>query len=100
MLTASIITPIAQRTSETSVSSHEKPRRNVPEDSHLHTHRRENLKFHLYRWFKELSFRRGSADSSLAGLSLPYKHAAIAIRPSVTFRGHFLVVSIFRFSRR
>jgi hypothetical protein len=34
------------RTSETSVSIYQTIRRNIPEDSHLHTSRRENLKPH------------------------------------------------------
>jgi hypothetical protein len=34
----------AVQTSETSVNLHESTRRNNPENSHLHTHLRENLK--------------------------------------------------------
>jgi hypothetical protein len=34
-------------TSETSVNFYQTTRRNIPEDSHLHTRRRENLKSHL-----------------------------------------------------
>jgi hypothetical protein len=34
-------------TSETSVNVYQTTRRNIPEDSHLHTRRRENLKSHL-----------------------------------------------------
>jgi hypothetical protein len=34
----------AARTSETSVNLYKTTGRNNPEDSHLHTHRRENLK--------------------------------------------------------
>jgi hypothetical protein len=34
----------AANTSKTSVSFHQTTRHNVPEDSHLHTRRRENLK--------------------------------------------------------
>jgi hypothetical protein len=37
----------AASTSETSVKFHQTTRRNNPEDSHLHTRRRENLKFHI-----------------------------------------------------
>jgi hypothetical protein len=37
----------AASTSETSVNLYQTTRRNNPEDSHLHTHRRENLKSHL-----------------------------------------------------
>jgi hypothetical protein len=37
----------AARTSETSVNFYQTTRRNNPEDSHLHTRRPENLKFHL-----------------------------------------------------
>jgi hypothetical protein len=34
----------AASTSETSVNSYQTTRRNIPDDSHLHTRRRENLK--------------------------------------------------------
>jgi hypothetical protein len=34
-------------TSETSVNFYQTTRRNIPEDSHLYTRRRENLKSHL-----------------------------------------------------
>jgi hypothetical protein len=34
-------------TSEMSVSMYQTTRRNIPEDSHVHTRRRENLKYHL-----------------------------------------------------
>jgi hypothetical protein len=46
MLTASIIRAVVHeiRTSETSVYFYRPTRRNIPEDSHLHTRRRENLK--------------------------------------------------------
>jgi hypothetical protein len=37
----------AASTSETSVNSYQTTWRNNPEDSHLHTRRRENLKFHV-----------------------------------------------------
>jgi hypothetical protein len=36
----------AASTSETSVNSYQTTRRYIPEDSHLHTHRRENIKSH------------------------------------------------------
>jgi hypothetical protein len=36
----------ATSTSETSVNFYQTTRRNNPGDSHLHTHRRENLKSH------------------------------------------------------
>jgi hypothetical protein len=36
----------AARTSDTSVNVYQTTRRNNPEDSHLHIHRRENLKSH------------------------------------------------------
>jgi hypothetical protein len=36
----------AVSTSETSVNFYETTRRNIPEDSHLHIRRRENLKYH------------------------------------------------------
>jgi hypothetical protein len=35
-------------TSETSVNVYQTTGRNTPEDSHLHTYRRENLKYHLF----------------------------------------------------
>jgi hypothetical protein len=38
---------VAKSTSETSVKFYQITRRNNPEDSHLHTRRRENLKSHL-----------------------------------------------------
>jgi hypothetical protein len=37
----------AASTSETSVNLYQTTRRNYPEDSHLHTRHRENLKSHL-----------------------------------------------------
>jgi hypothetical protein len=37
----------AVRPSETSVNFYETTQRNIPEDSHLHTRRRENLNSHL-----------------------------------------------------
>jgi hypothetical protein len=37
----------AVSTYETSVNFYQTTRRNIPEDSHLHTRRRENLKSHL-----------------------------------------------------
>jgi hypothetical protein len=47
MVTASIIEELeAVSTSETSVNIYQTTRRNIPEDSHLHTSRRENLKSH------------------------------------------------------
>jgi hypothetical protein len=51
MLTAAIIRVIGHMirtvsTSETSVNFYETTRRKTPEDSHLHIHRRENLKSH------------------------------------------------------
>jgi hypothetical protein len=48
VLTASIITALMMEavstSSETSVNFHETTRLNIPEDSHLHTLRRKNLK--------------------------------------------------------
>jgi hypothetical protein len=38
----------AVSTSETSVSFYQTARRNIPEDSHLHTRRRKNLKSHIF----------------------------------------------------
>jgi hypothetical protein len=37
----------AENSSETSVNFYQTTRRNNPEDSHLHTRRRENLKSHI-----------------------------------------------------
>jgi hypothetical protein len=37
----------AVSTSETSVNIYQTKWHNIPEDSHIHTRRRENLKFHL-----------------------------------------------------
>jgi hypothetical protein len=57
VLAASIIKAIvsvmvgAANTYETSVNFYQTTRRNNPEDSHLHTSRRENLKSHLKRVF-------------------------------------------------
>jgi hypothetical protein len=46
---ASIIRAMmAARTSETSVDSQLRTRQYIPEDSELHTRRRENLKYHMY----------------------------------------------------
>jgi hypothetical protein len=39
----------AARTSETSVDIHLRTRQYMPEDSELHTRRRENLKSHIYK---------------------------------------------------
>jgi hypothetical protein len=39
----------AARTSETSVKFYQTTRHNNPEDSHLRTHRRENLKSYFYQ---------------------------------------------------
>jgi hypothetical protein len=38
----------AESTSETSVNVYQTTQRNNPEDSNLHTRRRENLMFHIY----------------------------------------------------
>jgi hypothetical protein len=47
-------------TPETSVSIYQTARRNIPEDSHLHTRRRENLKshnlFHLLFFYRILEY--------------------------------------------
>jgi hypothetical protein len=42
-----VVMMVAVSTYEMSVSFYKTTRRNVPEDSHLHTRRRENLKCHL-----------------------------------------------------
>jgi hypothetical protein len=49
VLTVSIraLTMDAASTFETSVNFYQTTWRNIPEDSHLHTRRRENLKSHL-----------------------------------------------------
>jgi hypothetical protein len=48
----------AVSTSETSVNFYQTARRNMPEDNHLHTRRRENLKSHRKKhvYFFELTF--------------------------------------------
>jgi hypothetical protein len=58
----------AARTSETSVDIQLRTRQYIPEDSELHTRRRENLKFHfmapqLTKW--SLVFRDKSIASQL-----------------------------------
>jgi predicted unusual protein kinase regulating ubiquinone biosynthesis (AarF/ABC1/UbiB family) len=42
------LTKEAASVSETSVNFHQTTWRNIPEVSHLHTRRRENLKSHLF----------------------------------------------------
>jgi hypothetical protein len=44
----------AVSTSETSVNFYQTARRNIPEDSHLHTRRRENLKSHQLRRYQTM----------------------------------------------
>jgi hypothetical protein len=53
-LTAFITTHLMEkaRTSETSVYSNETTWRYIPEGSHLHTRRRENLKSHISETFR------------------------------------------------
>jgi hypothetical protein len=41
----------AARTSETSVNLYQTTRRNITEESHVHTRRRENLKSHAMKVF-------------------------------------------------
>jgi hypothetical protein len=41
----------AARTSETLINFYQTTRRNNPEDSHLRTHRRENLKYYKVKMF-------------------------------------------------
>jgi hypothetical protein len=43
------LTMEAVSTSETSANFYQTARRNIPEDSYLHTRRRENLKSHLHK---------------------------------------------------
>jgi hypothetical protein len=47
----------AASTSEALVNFYQTTRRNNPEDSHLHTRRRENLKFHLVRIGPHINMR-------------------------------------------
>jgi hypothetical protein len=47
----------AASTSETSVNVYQTTRPNNPEDSHLHTRRRENLKSHLLNLYEEATLR-------------------------------------------
>jgi hypothetical protein len=49
LIASIIIIPImeAVSTSETSVNFYQTARRNIPEDSHPHTRRRENLEYQL-----------------------------------------------------
>jgi hypothetical protein len=49
-------------TSETSVSFYEITRRNISEDSHFHTRRREKLKYEKYTWFARYIVRRSGFD--------------------------------------
>jgi hypothetical protein len=49
----------AASTSETSVSFYQTTRRNNPEDSHLHTRRRENLKSHIMTFFSKSCLKHG-----------------------------------------
>jgi hypothetical protein len=48
-LTASIIRVEAVSSSETSINMYQTTRCNVPEDSHLHTRRSENLRSHPFQ---------------------------------------------------
>jgi hypothetical protein len=70
VLTASIIRSImmeAVRISETSVNFYETTQRNIPEDSHLHTRRLENLKSY------QISF------SSYRNMMDPYSTQTLAV---------------------
>jgi hypothetical protein len=58
MLPAPIIRAMmmeAASTSETSVNFYQTTWRNNPEDSHLHTRRRENLRFHNKKYVSIIS---------------------------------------------
>jgi hypothetical protein len=57
VLAASIIRAMmeAARTSETSVNVYQTTRRNNPEDSHLRTHHRENLKSYLISYLLQVT---------------------------------------------
>jgi transcriptional regulator of met regulon len=58
----------AVNNSETSASFHQTTRRNIPEDSHLHTRRRENLKSHDVKIIlREIGCAWGGMDSSTSG---------------------------------
>jgi ribosomal protein S15P/S13E len=48
-------------TSETSVNFHNTTRRNIPEDCHLYTHRRENVKSHLEEKFSDMNISKHSS---------------------------------------
>jgi hypothetical protein len=48
----------AARTSETLVNFYRTTRRYNPEDSHLRTHRRENLKFLIYKVISASNIRK------------------------------------------
>jgi hypothetical protein len=45
-------------TSEMSVNVYQTTQHNIPEDSHLHTRRRENVKSHQVSWFVVFSLER------------------------------------------
>jgi hypothetical protein len=68
MLVASIIRKMmeATSTSETSVNFYQTIRRNIPEDSHLHTRRRENLKSHLFSFQSQWPRSRWYVPSIIA----------------------------------
>jgi hypothetical protein len=54
------LTMEAANTSGTSVNFYQTTLRNIPEDTHLHTRRRENLKSHLYIFFGRPRYLRPS----------------------------------------
>jgi hypothetical protein len=69
--------------SETSVNFHQTTRRNNPEDSHLRTRRRENLKSHLVNLYEETTFATfGNSKPLLIALMM---EAASTSETSVNF---------------
>jgi hypothetical protein len=57
----------AASTFETSANFYQTTRRNIPEDSHLHTRRRENLKPHLQSVFLPEGERSSFSYTQKAG---------------------------------
>jgi hypothetical protein len=72
----------AVNTSETSVTFYKSTRRNVPEDSRLHTRRRENLKSHL----KEIT----SVLCDDVGTPQFKSQNYISLRIGLLYEGHFI----------
>jgi hypothetical protein len=66
-------------TSVTSVNFYETARRNIPEDSHLHTSCRENLKSHSCEYGNEQSCSMQAEISWLAERLLAFKEVSAAL---------------------